>query len=335
MRIFQKTVNIDPSEIETSVESSELADTKKYVLSILRRNKMISAKNGLKKFRNKWHSELYSVQQHNRKSLDAVYAFCQNELLRRQNVSFNSLPAYGYYERLHRLLTIYQILPGGGTLYRIGSEHDGGYVMQKPFSENMIAYSIGINQDVSWDLDMVAEGYQIYQYDHTIKKLPKENSAFHWKKIGITGGEETAELKNLTTLLRGNGHAEASGMVLKMDVEGYEWNVFANLTEKTLLQFDQIVAEIHNLTADEERELKIRALENITKTHKVIHIHANNYGTMDYCGDLMMPDTLEVTWLRKELCADERYTGTLPRPVDRRCDAFSPEILLGYWNLPE
>lgn len=296
---------------------------------------MISAKNGLKKFRNKWHSELSNVQQQNRKYLDAVYVFCQNEFLRRQNVPFKSLPAYGYYERLHRLLTIYQILPGGGTLYRIGSEHDGGYVMQKPFSENTIAYSIGINQDVSWDLDMVAEGYQIYQYDHTIKRLPEENSAFHWKKIGITGEEETAELKSLTTLLRDNGHAKASGMVLKMDVEGYEWNVFAGLTEKTLSQFDQIVAEIHNLTAEEDRELKIKALENLAKTHKVIHIHANNYGTLDYCGDLMMPDTLEVTWLRRELCADERYTGTLPRPVDRRCDAFSPEILLGYWNLPE
>lgn len=207
--------------------------------------------------------------------------------------------------------------------------------MKEPFSDNKIAYSIGISKDVSWDLGMVAAGYQIYQYDHTIKRLPEENPAFHWKKIGITGEKETLDLKNLTTLLRDNKHADASGMVLKIDVEGYEWNVFAGLMEETLLRFDQIVAEIHNLTAEEDRELKIKALENLARTHKVIHIHANNYGSVDYCGDLMMPDTLEVTWLRKELCTDVRYTGILPRPVDRKCNAFSPEILLGYWNLPE
>ena len=207
--------------------------------------------------------------------------------------------------------------------------------MRKPFSENKVAYSIGINQDVSWDLDMVAEGYQVYQYDHTIKKLPEENLAFHWKKIGITGEEETAELKNLTTLLRDNGHADVSGMVLKIDVEGYEWNVFAGLAEKTLLQFDQIVVEFHDLIADEDRNMKIHALENLVKTHKVIHIHANNNSSADYCGDIMMPDVLEVTWLRKDLCLDTRYTGVLPRSVDRRCNALAPEVLLGYWNLPE
>lgn len=295
---------------------------------------MIKIRDGLKIIRNKWHSELSRTQQHYRMPLVSIYAFCQNEFLQRQNVPLKNLPAYGYYEHIHKLLTIYQTLPGG-YLIRKGREHDGGYVMQKPFSVSKIAYSIGISRDVSWDLDMAAEGYQVYQYDHTIKRLPEENSAFHWKKIGITGEEETTRLKNLTTLLWDNGHADVSGMVIKMDVEGYEWNVFAGLTEKTLLQFDQIVAEFHNLTAEEDRDLKIQALQNLTKTHRAIHIHANNYGVVDYCGDLIMPDTLEVTWLRKDLCADTRYTGILPRPIDRRCNALSPEIMLGYWNLPE
>ena len=297
---------------------------------------METMKSVLKKIRGRWHSSLNDTQRKNRISLASLYAFCQNDFLRRQNVPFKSLPAYGYYEQLHKLLTIY--MPNSsdsGALYRIGHKHDGGYVMHRPFSKNKIAYSIGINKDVSWDLDMVAEGYQIYQYDHTIKGLPEENPAFHWKKIGITGEEETPELKNLTTLLRNNGHADASGMVLKIDVEGYEWNVFAGMTENTLSRFDQITAELHNLTAEEDRELKIKALENLAKTHKVIHIHANNYSPVDYCGDLIMPDTIEVTWLRKNQCSDTQYTGILPRPVDRRCDALSPEIMVGYWNLLE
>ena len=71
-------------------------------------------KNELKRIRSKWHAGLSAVQRNNRISLVSVYAFCQNEFLRRQNVPFASLPAYGYYRKIHKLLTIYEILPGGG-----------------------------------------------------------------------------------------------------------------------------------------------------------------------------------------------------------------------------
>ena len=74
---------------------------------------METVKNGLKKLRGKWHSEVIAAQRHNRISLVSVQSFCQNEFLRRKNISFKSLPAYGYYEKIHKLLSIYEI---GGVL---------------------------------------------------------------------------------------------------------------------------------------------------------------------------------------------------------------------------
>lgn len=67
----------------------------------------------LKKIRSKWHLSLSTVQRYNRTSLISVYAFCQNEFMRRQNVRFKNLPVYGYYEKIHQLLTIYEIPMGG------------------------------------------------------------------------------------------------------------------------------------------------------------------------------------------------------------------------------
>lgn len=55
---------------------------------------------------------------------------------------------------------------------RVGNAHDGGYVMLNDFAHRNIAYSIGINDDVSWDFDMAERGFDVYMYDHTIEKLP-------------------------------------------------------------------------------------------------------------------------------------------------------------------
>lgn len=61
--------------------------------------------------------------------------------------------------------------PIGKTFCRIGRDYDGGYLMLNVFHGN-IAYSFGINDDVSWDEDVANRGYEVYLYDHTIDALP-------------------------------------------------------------------------------------------------------------------------------------------------------------------
>jgi hypothetical protein len=55
---------------------------------------------------------------------------------------------------------------------RLGRFFDGGYVMLDAFDGVLAAYSLGINDDVSWDLDMAARGVPVFQYDHTIEAPP-------------------------------------------------------------------------------------------------------------------------------------------------------------------
>lgn len=55
---------------------------------------------------------------------------------------------------------------------RLGRNFDGGYVMADCFDDVEAAYSLGINDDVSWDFDIAMRGIDVYQYDHTIDALP-------------------------------------------------------------------------------------------------------------------------------------------------------------------
>lgn len=290
--------------------------------------------------RKKFHSKLRGIIGKlffdERIMLKNIFEFCQNEMLIKQGVDFTQDERYQFYKEIHTLLNIMEVTDPEFRLCRVGKEDDGGYVMAMKgdkYSDENIAYSIGICDDVSWDLEMAKAGYQIYQYDHTIKKLPCKNESFHWKKIGLTGGTETKELKRLETLLTENGHEKMSGGLLKIDIEGYEWSVLAECEDKILNQFDQIVIELHNFHNLNNRSIIMKALNNIKNTHQVIYVHCNNMSPVGYCGDIIMPNCLEAIYVKKDKYKFKECKFISPTSLDKPNLARIPEIKLGNWNL--
>lgn len=153
-------------------------------------------------------------------------------------------------ENQRRVLTILRLLEpfdvqGLGKV-RLGRPHDGGYVMLDDFGPVRAAYSVGINDDVSWDTAMAGFGIDIFQYDHTIDALPEPNPRFHWQKVGLAPAPADA-MKTLPDLIRENGHENDHDLVLKLDIEGAEWDVLPALPPGCLDQFRQIVIEVHGL----------------------------------------------------------------------------------------
>jgi hypothetical protein len=220
----------------------------------------------------------------------------------------------------------------GKRLVRKGRPHDGGYIMVDHKLQNAVAYSLGVNDDVSWDLDMAALGCQIYQYDHTIDGLPVDHPNFHWFKKGIAA-RPTADgvLDRLEHLIARNGHTDRDDLILKMDIEGFEWEVFEAINERTLHQFSQIVLEVHTLVlGGVELQAKItKVLEKLYQTHQPVHVHANNHGYVGIVGGVMMPDTMELTYVRR---ADHQFTlcrRMFPSEFDMRCRTDVPDFFLG------
>lgn len=135
-------------------------------------------------------------------------------------------------------------------------------------------------------------------------------------------------------MLENNGHDNLSGMVLKMDVEGCEWDVFDQLDENTLLRFDQIVIELHSLltSSKSQKALILSVLEKLSNTHNVVHVHANNSCKCSYMENSVTPDVIEVTYIRKGYANIKKMTQKLPRNLDKASTIRLPEIKLGIWN---
>jgi len=153
----------------------------------------------------------------------------------------------------------------------LGKKSDGCYVLLDDFENIKIAYSFGISFKIQFDYELAKRGIDVYMYDHTIKKLPYNNSKFHWSKIGICGSNNRKKnLKTLEDLLKENSHISEKNMILKMDVEGWEWNSLSELNEDILRQFKYIVIEYHFLDPSKE-ELYYNVIKKIHKSHQAFY----------------------------------------------------------------
>ena len=224
-------------------------------------------------------------------------------------------------------------------LARAGSEGDGGYILIDNLdSRGGVAYSFGISNEVSFDDDLANCGYQIFMYDMTIDDLPKHRPEFHFFKEGI--GRVRDPINHLDTLehfIARNGHQNQRNMILKMDVEGAEWDFLETVKSETLAQFDQIVFEFHSLAIGVDlvkSGMIISRLQKLNLTHQVVHIHGNNAsGATIIFENALYPELLEVTYVNRANYEFEDAEIILPNPnIDAPNLPDRRELILGNWN---
>ena len=218
---------------------------------------------------------------------------------------------------------------------RVGAHTEGGYVMLEDFDGLTAAYSLGINDDVSWDKDFIARcPIPVFQYDHTIDGLPEEHPLFNWRKQGIADSDDLSRsMRSIPSLLRENRHENESGLLLKCDIENSEWSVFSNIEPSTLSCFKQILLEMHNLHLLADRSFRNtagKAIGELTKNHSVIHVHANNFSPYGIVSGIPIPNVLELSLVRRD--ADKVFipsNETFPTSLDRPNNGTRADFSLG------
>ena len=182
------------------------------------------------------------------------------------------------------------------TKVLMGYRGDGSYVMLDDFKNIKIAYSIGIGNMIQFDNALRYKGIDVYMYDHTIEKLPKERSQFHWKKIGIGGNSERAyNIQTLLDMMKENGHLNEKNMILKIDAEGAEWNALNDIPEDVLSQFKYLLLELHFFKNNQT--LYYDVLKKLYKTHQVFYIHCCPYLGIITFGNNRICKGIEVSYI--------------------------------------
>jgi hypothetical protein len=240
----------------------------------------------------------------------------------------------GYFTQLRELLRVADV-KGNVNRVRVGSDYDGGYVLLEDFQQIKAAYSFGIGNNVSWDKAIagLGGGIHVFQYDHTIEELPEKNPKFSFFRIGIADRDDIeSRVMSLESILNQNGHKTCNNMILKMDVEGAEWDVLNSVKVDVIEQFSQIVLELHDMTNTDKANIVLPALKKLNTTHRVVWLHGNNRNHVEEADNIFMPMVLEATFARRSSYTFEESETVFPLDIDMPNFAERKDIILGKWN---
>lgn len=238
-----------------------------------------------------------------------------------------------YFREIKDLLRVKHVISDNKYI-RVGRMNDGGYVMLDDFNKDMRAYSFGISDDISWDKEMVERcGLEVFMYDHTIKGLPEYNKNFHYLKMGISSEDDVEKhLLSMNSILTNNGDIDNKNLILKMDVEGAEYDFLCNTPSEIIDNFKQIVIEFHNITKMKNKEKLFESLNKLNETHQIVWIHGNNCDFSEIDDGIVVPNAVEALYLNRRYYEFEDKEVYFPWEIDQSNRYKLRDIQLGNWG---
>jgi len=205
------------------------------------------------------------------------------------------------------------------NLVRIGPKKDGGYIIDKRvIKKSGTIITCGLNDDWEFEKDFLKfnKNCKIIAYDHTVNeefwnKRFKKNliDLLKFKKLNIKKitdifkhYEYRSFFKNKNNhyikkvVLNKKNRNEVSikqilsnqkNIILKVDIEGDEYNLL-NKINKEYKKINLLIIEFHKVSKNINKIKKFI----LSKKFKIIHIHANNFGSIDKNSN---PNVLEIT----------------------------------------
>jgi hypothetical protein len=203
------------------------------------------------------------------------------------------------------------------TIERFGEPHDGGYLVCANLLESVQAgYSYGISGYDQWGCDasrkLEIPMHEYDCFDLRAPSCPGGDLRFHAECVGTSA--ETIEGRPFDTIasqIVRNGD-KGKRLVMKVDVEGAEWNSFLLTPDAVFESIDQLVVEFHGVHEDRF----VATVQRLRRFFHVAHVHFNNYS----CDPRLAPfpaGAYEVLFVNKRVGVVEGSQGEWgPHPSD-------------------
>lgn len=213
---------------------------------------------------------------------------------------------------------------------RFGPDNDGGYVMLDRKFDVQAIFGYGVGHDVSFE-NQLSDRWEVnaYVFDHTVNTVPPLGTNTRYFKEGITGKNETDQLKTFKTHLEKLvGHE--GNVLLKIDVEGAEWDV---LEHEDLSRVTYLVIEYHDLEMDTAKKTKL--IEKVDEMFDLVHIHGVNcHNQPIFALDrvTMVPRYIECTYIRKGLVETYPCIDKYPTEWDMKSRTDARDVVQEFWK---
>jgi hypothetical protein len=216
-------------------------------------------------------------------------------------------------------------------LIRIGGNDDGGYLIPDDLEGVRYCFSPGVSAIADFEAELVERGIGCFLADYSVASPPSAatGEGFHFEKKFL-GGRNDDVFTTLDAWITRQS-LEDGDMILQMDIEGSEYDVFFEADSALLRKFRIIVVEFHDICKIRNLffcKTLMRTFGKLTTDFDVVHIHVNNIGAVDRIYDFDIPNLIEVTFLRKDRSTVRAPATVFPHPLDRGNVADRSDVAL-------
>lgn len=216
-------------------------------------------------------------------------------------------------EKLNTIFSQLKILPKSvpQDLVRLGSKNDGGYVLiDKNFKDSLLV-SLGIGENLDFELDWLKRGGKVVAFDGTISKIPTRylsalgsNTDFFWvkKNICMQNDLDSMPINKAIEFARERYPNSEKNSMLKIDIESSEWDAIRDISVANICTFDQVIVELHdlvNLAFFQNEKLNL-CLSKLHENFELFWVHENNFSPRFKSNSYLIYDVIETTWINKK-----------------------------------
>ena len=219
------------------------------------------------------------------------------------------------------------------SFVRIGSEEDGGYIVPNIFDEVKVSncFSPGVGEYSDFEIDLY-EKYNIPSFlaDNSIPHLPNPKEYLHFTKKHLGVINNKTDL-TLDSWVENKTDKDNTNLILQMDIDYSEYEVILGTTSKTLNKFAILLIEFHRLQdlfLAKSFKFYKPTFEKLLQNHSVVHIHPNNNMPSKQIGNLIIPDTMEFTFLRNDLIKSSNKNLSFPHQLDTPNNQQKKDVIL-------
>lgn len=221
---------------------------------------------------------------------------------------------------------------------RLGNNSDGGYiVLKEPISSVKKLISFGVGDNIEFELQIennynittdMFDGEPDYRVFPDLKDIPTgavvkiSNKKMNYHKYHVTK-------HNINSIL------PEDDFILKMDVEGAEWEILREINDTTMEKMKMLAIEFHFgnydcYTKNNPYDI-IDVLTKLKNTHTLIHVHGNTNG--GFVENMKLPAVLECCYVLNEYATNEIDMSEYPiLDLDYPNLPFHTELSHTWWK---
>lgn len=219
------------------------------------------------------------------------------------------------------LIKTFKIYETNHKLIRLGDDGDGGYLVPDDLLGISACFTGGAGKTIKFEYDLANLGIKCFINDYSIDSsiFPYHEKIFLSKKF--LGTENSDKYIFFKEYLEKNT-SDNQDYILKLDIEGDEYEIFQSLTEENLKRMRIIIFEIHdftNIIAPLGFEIIKKIFSKLQKNHSIVHICPNNVTPgIKFSKKLTLFDQLEITLLRNDRIIEKNLAKNFPHSLDSK-----------------